>query len=182
MQTNHMKKIHDLQFEKFIDAQEIENRVQEMGKQISERFKNKKIISVGILNGAFIFMADLLRHCDLEIECRFLRVKSYEGTSSTGQLAIENPEQLTVQNKDVLIIEDIVDSGLTMSMLLKLLNENHPASITIASFLHKPSATIHPVEIDFVGFTIPDEFVVGYGLDYDGLGRNLPDLYKIIKS
>jgi hypoxanthine phosphoribosyltransferase len=177
-----MKKIHDLQFEKFKDAQEIENRVKEMGQLITERFKNKKIVSVGILNGAFVFMADLLRSCDLEIECRFLRVKSYEGTSSSGKLTIENPELLAVQNRDVLIIEDIVDSGLTMNQLVKLLKENQPASITIASFLHKPSATAHPVEIDFVGFIIPDDFVVGYGLDYDGLGRNLPDLYKIIKS
>lgn len=182
MQINQIKKIHDLQFEKFLDAKEIENRVQEMGQQLTERFRNKKIVSVGILNGAFIFMADLLRHCDLEIECRFLRVKSYEGTSSTGKLTVENPEQLEVHNRDVLIIEDIVDSGLTIYQLLKLLKEKQPASITIASFLHKPSAIVHSVEIDFVGFTIPDEFVVGYGLDYDGLGRNLPDLYKIIKS
>jgi hypoxanthine phosphoribosyltransferase len=182
MNANNVKQIHDLKFEKFLDAQQIEKRIQEMGQQITDRFRNRKIVSIGILNGAFIFMADLLRHCDLEIECRFLRVKSYAGTSSTGKLTIENPEQLEVYNMDVLIIEDIVDSGLTMNQLLKLLKEHKPASITIASFLHKPSATVYPVELDFVGFAIPDDFVVGYGLDYDGMGRNLPDLYKIVKS
>ncbi|MEZ6185530.1 MAG: hypoxanthine phosphoribosyltransferase [Planctomycetota bacterium] len=172
-------------FEVLFSAQEIQQRVAELGREISRDLDpTSELIVVGVLKGAIMFMADLVRHLPGEVCCDFLRLSSYSGTQSTGTVRFDFDLTQPIKGKDVLIVEDIVDTGLTMSFLLEALKVRNPRSLKICTLLHKPSRSQRDVPLAHVGFTIPNRFVIGYGLDYEGRYRNLdrimalPDDYE----
>ena len=171
--------IGDLKFEKYIDAQKIQERIEVLGKKIAVDHADNSPVFVAVLNGAFVFCADLVRATTIDCEVAFLKVQSYEGTSSTGELKQDFTFSKDIKDRHIIIVEDIVDKGHTMMHLLDHLRLKEPKSISIASFLYKPTACLYDIKIDYLGFEIPADFVVGYGLDYNGYGRNLKDLYKL---
>ena len=171
--------VHDKIFTPFITAAQIQKRVAEMGALINTEYAGKKPLLIGVLNGSVIFMADLLRHIHSACEIGFIRVSSYQGTSSSG--AVKNVMGLNddLTGRDVIIVEDIIDTGDTAVYLIEEIRKKNPASLKFATILFKPAALKHDLQPDYVGFEIPPAFVVGYGLDYDGLGRNLADIYQL---
>jgi hypoxanthine phosphoribosyltransferase len=173
-------KIHDLRFQPFLSAQQIEQRVKELSAKLSEEFSDKKPVFLVMLKGAFVFATDLIRAFQQPVEVSFVRTQSYVGTQSTHEVkVILGPTPEEVYNRHIIIVEDIVDSGRTMHRFLPILEAQQPRSITLVTLLFKPDMLAKEVKIDHVGFTIPPKFVVGYGLDYDGLGRNLPEIYQL---
>lgn len=171
--------IHDKTFTPFISREAIEKRIAELATQIYSDYEGKKPLFIVVLNGAFLFASELLKNIPLSCEITFVRLSSYMATESTGKVRqiIGLEEKLT--NRDVIIIEDIVDTGLTMEQLLTQIHALDPRSVEIATLLHKPEAIKKPVDLRYVGFEIANRFVVGYGLDYDGVGRNLNALYVL---
>lgn len=169
---------HDLTFEPFINEASIQERVKVLAQEINRDYEGKRPLFIAVLNGAFMFAAELLKHVELNCEINFIRVASYHGTNSTGELDEILGLDADVLDRDLIILEDIVDTGLTMSEVMKQLQQFSPASIKVATLLFKPSAMKKELKLDYVGFEIPDDFVLGFGLDYDGLGRNLPQIYK----
>ena len=157
-----------------ISAEEIEQAVARVGKQITEDFRDKDPIFVGVLKGCFIFMADLMRHVDIHCSMDFMAVSSYAGTSSTGAVKINKDLSQDIEGRHIIIVEDILDSGVTLSYLKSYLMVRHPASVTIATLMDKPSRRKADVYADYSCFEVPDAFVVGYGLDYNERYRNLP--------
>ncbi|MFQ5445456.1 MAG: hypoxanthine phosphoribosyltransferase [Saprospiraceae bacterium] len=170
---------HDLTFEPFIESPEIARRVEEMGRQITGKYKGQRPLFLSVLNGAFVFAADLLRAIDLECELAFVRLASYEGTGSSGKIRTVLGLDIPIKDRHVIVVEDIVDSGRTLHHFMDYLQKMEPASMALATLLFKPDALKFPVKIDYLGFEIPDKFVVGYGLDHDGLCRNLKDIYQL---
>ena len=162
--------------ETLIDAKTIEARCAELGKEITKDYADKEVIIVPVLKGSFVFAADLIRHIDVTCSIDFLGLRSYEGTESSGVVQITSDLTKAVEGKHVLVVEDIVDTGLTMQYLLENLETRKPASIKTVSLLHKPARSKVEVPIDYLGFTIEDVFVIGYGLDFDQKYRNLPYL------
>lgn len=162
--------------ETLIDAETIAARCAELGKQITEDYGDKEIVIVPVLKGSFVFAADLIRHIDLTCSIDFLGLRSYEGTQSSGVVQITSDLTKSVAGKHVLVVEDIVDTGLTMQYLLENLDTRKPKTVKTVSLLHKPARSKVEVPIDYLGFTIEDVFVVGYGLDFDQKLRNLPYL------
>ncbi len=173
-------KIHDKEFIPYISKEEVAEQVARVASEINADYQGKNPIFVAILNGAFIFAADLFREIELDVEITFIKLASYKGVKSTEKVINAIGLDADLYNKDVIIVEDIVDTGTTLSQFLPQVEHYHPASLKIASLLHKPSAMVHPIRIDYLGFTIPDKFVVGYGLDYDGFGRNMKEIYQIV--
>lgn len=173
--------VHDKVFVPFISAEKIRKRVEELGQQINSEYEGKKPLLIGILNGSVIFMADLLRSIKCSCEIGFIRVSSYSGTSSTGQVRNVLGLSDSLKDRHVILVEDIIDTGDTAIFLLDALKAQEPASICFATMLFKPASLRQKIEPAYIGFTIPPAFVVGYGLDYDGLGRNFNDIY-ILKS
>jgi hypoxanthine phosphoribosyltransferase len=158
-----------------IDEASLQARIAELGVQLRKDHGDAPITCIGVLKGSFLFMADLIRAIEGPVRCEFLGVSSYEGgTRSTGVVKITQDLKQSIEGQHCILIEDIVDTGLTMEYLLRMLRLRNPASLRVASLLDKPSNRQVEVEIDYVGFTIPDEFVVGYGLDLQGFYRNLP--------
>ncbi|MFR1051315.1 MAG: hypoxanthine phosphoribosyltransferase [Oscillospiraceae bacterium] len=158
-----------------ISEETLQKRVAELGAQISADYAGKEPVLVSVLRGSYIFMADLTRHIDAFCRVDFMAVSSYgAGTVSSGQVNIIKDLSDSIEGKDVIVVEDILDSGNTLHYLFQLLQARHPASIKLATLLDKPSRRTKPITADYVGFEVPDEFVVGYGLDYDELYRNLP--------
>jgi len=159
----------------FITERRLQARVRALGRTIRADYAGRDLVLVGILKGSFIFMADLARAIRLPLTCDFMRVSSYgSGTASSGKIRMEFDLSHPVKGKDVLLVEDIVDTGWTLNHVLNELLKKKPASLKLAALLHKPARTRVDVPIDYLGFTIPDRFVVGYGLDFDGRYRNLP--------
>ena len=159
----------------FISARRLQARVRALGRSIRADYRGRDLILVGILKGSFIFMADLARAISLPLTCDFMRVSSYgSGTTSSGRVRMEFDLSQPIRGKNVLLVEDIVDTGWTLDHVVGELRKKKPASLKLAALLHKPSRTRVQVPIDYLGFTIPDRFVVGYGLDFDGRYRNLP--------
>lgn len=155
--------------------EQLEQRVCELAAQIDRDYAGKEPLLVSVLRGSFVFMADLVRHITLPCTVDFMAVSSYgSGTTSSGQVKIIKDLSEQIEGKDVIVVEDILDSGNTLHYLFQLLQARHPASIKLATLLDKPSRRTKPIAADYVGFEVPDEFVVGYGLDYDELYRNLP--------
>ena len=150
-----------------------------MGADISSDFSEGPAVLIGVLNGAFMFLSDLTKNIKVPVEVTFIKVASYVGSQSSGEVKNLIGLDLDLEGKSVIIVEDIIDTGLSMKFLLELVKEKKPKKIAIASLLLKPDALIHDISIDYVGFEIPNRFVVGYGMDYDGLGRNLPALYQL---
>lgn len=172
-------KIHDKTFIPYITFEEIEHAIKRMANTIYEQHKDDVPVFVGVLNGVVMFMSDFLKQYPGACEISFLKMASYEGTSSTGKVKIDMDIPMDLSGRDVIILEDIVDTGNTLEVLYDLLRSKNTKSIKIATLLFKPDAYKKDLSIDLVALTIPDKFVVGYGLDYDGLGRNLPDIYQI---
>lgn len=157
------------------DEEQIQKRIGELGARIAEDYRGREPLFVGVLKGCFIFMADLMRACELNCTVDFMVVSSYgSGTSSTGAVKIVKDLSEDIEGRDVIIVEDILDSGVTLSYLKKYLAGRNPASIRIVTLLDKPERRTSGVTADYIGFTIPNAFVVGYGLDYDQRYRNLP--------
>ena len=175
--------LHELRFRPYLNASEIQERVTQLGQELRKRLGDGHPSYLVMLKGAFVFAADLVRATGLNGEVCFVRTSSYHGTESGGTVRMHlAPEPELVKDRDVVLIEDIVDSGLTMQAFLPELEKLGPKSITLVTLLHKPEAQQVPVKVDLVGFTIPPKFVVGYGLDYDGLGRQLPAIYQLDES
>lgn len=173
-------KVGDRYFQQLISQQEISEKVKDVARQITGDYRAKSPVFLCVLNGAFMFATDLLKQCDIPAaEISFIRLCSYQGTLSTGDVQQVTGITTRLHNRDVIIIEDIVDTGKTITELLKILADEHPSSVRLATFLSKPAARQHTVHIDYCCFEIPDKFVVGYGLDYDQLGRTLPALYAV---
>lgn len=173
--------IHDKEFIPYISRERIRQRVHQLAEHINKEYADKNPLLIGILNGSFIFAADLFRELSIPAEISFIRLTSYKGTSSTGNVVTAIGLQEDLQDRHIIIVEDIVDTGKTLHSFLPGILDKRPASVKIATFLTKPSALKYDVKADFVAFEIEDRFVVGYGLDYNGLGRNLPDLH-ILKN
>ena len=174
-----MIKVHDLYFEKFISKEKIQQRIQAIGISLSKKFREQTPLFVGVLNGGFVFTADLVRACPIPSETTFIKVASYDGLASTGQLTIQLDFQVPIQNRHLILVEDIIDSGFTLHQLLPIIKAKQPASLTIVSLLTKPTALQYPLPISHIGFEIPDKFVIGYGMDYKEQGRNLLDIYQL---
>ncbi|HMT30521.1 MAG TPA: hypoxanthine phosphoribosyltransferase [Bacteroidia bacterium] len=173
-------KIKDKEFTVKIASETIQNRVKELAKEINRDYAGKKPLIIGVLNGAVLFTVDLFKCLEFECELSFIRVSSYGGgLTSSGQVSSVIGLKENIEGRDVLLVEDIVDSGETAVHLFKELQKSNPASIKMATALFKPAALKHPVRPDYVGFEVPNDFLVGYGLDYDGLGRNLNDIYVL---
>jgi len=163
--------------EVLITSKEIEDKVREIGARITEDYEGEKPLLIGILRGAVVIMSDLMRHIDLQCELDFMDISSYgTGTSSSGVVRILKDLEENITDRHVLIVEDIIDTGLTLSYLMRSLQARKPASLEICALLSKPSRRRADLDVRYLGFEVPDEFVVGYGLDYAGAYRNLPDI------
>ena len=167
-------RLDDAHVEVMLSEEALRGRIAELGAEITRDYEGKPLKLVGVLKGSFMFMADLARAIDLPIKVDFIGTTSYQGTKSTGVVRITNDLSRPIDGEHVLLVEDIIDTGLTMKYLLENLGTRHPASVKVCALLEKPSRAKVHVPVDYKGFTIPDEFVVGYGLDWDGRLRNLP--------
>ena len=168
--------------EVLISSQEIEDKVREIGARITEDYRGENPLLIGVLRGAVVVMSDLIRNIDLQCELDFMDISSYgTGTSSSGVVRILKDLEEDITDRHVLIVEDIIDTGLTLSYLLRSLQARRPASLEICALLSKPSRRRAELDVRYLGFEVPDEFVVGYGLDYAGAYRNLPDIC-VLKS
>lgn len=172
-------KLHDLEFVPYLSAREVDKIVGEISQKINTDYEGKTPLFVVVLNGAFMFASDLIKKVNVSCEISFLRVSSYRGTASTGQVKELMPIGTDVIDRDIILLEDIVDTGKTMELVKNKMMEAGAKSVRICTLLFKPEAFKANYEVDFVGIEIPNRFVVGYGLDYDGLGRNLPAIYQI---
>lgn len=177
--NNTVIQVRDKNFEVFIDQVTLENRIATLAEQISIDYVDRRPLLIAVLNGSFMFVSELMKNITIECEITFIRVGSYEGMGTTGKvkriLGLSEP----IRDRDVIIVEDIVDTGHTMAELLGQITAEKPRSIEIATMLHKPEATRIPVTLKYVGFAIENKFVLGYGLDFDGLARNLPCIYQL---
>lgn len=166
-------------FVPYITSPQIQARVAELGKAIENDCKGKNPLFLCVLTGAFPFASDLFRAVDMDAEITFIRLKSYEGTSTTGCVREVMGLGENIEGRTVIVVEDIVDTGNTIHNLLDMLREKNPAEVKVATLLFKPEALKKPVKPDYVGFEIPQKFIIGYGLDIDGMARNLNDIYVL---
>ena len=174
-----MVKIHDKNFKLYLPEAEIMNDVRRVASEISRDLKDKNPLFCPTLTGSFMFMTDLAKALDFDAETYFVKYTSYSGMSSTGKVKAELPFPAKCKGRHVVIVEDIVDTGITMSSMLEELGKYEPAGIYIASYLFKPNSFKKDFKIDYLGRSIPNDFIVGYGLDYDGLGRFYRDIYVV---
>lgn len=174
-----MIQVLDKSFEEFITRDEIDREIQSLGKTLNETFAGKEVVFLAVLNGAFMFASDLMKVVDLSCEISFVKMSSYQGTKTTGKVEELIGLNTDVCDKHVIIVEDIVDSGNTIDKIISLLDGRDAASVSVCTLLYKPDAFKGKKKPDFVGFSIPNAFVVGYGLDYDEKGRNLDAIYQI---
>ena len=177
-----MKEIRvlDKSFKELISEKELSERIKILAEKINIDFAGKEVVFLGILNGAFLFAADLFKHIDLKAKISFVKLASYEGTKSSGTIKELIGWNEDINNKYIIIIEDIVDTGNTLERIVGELVIRKAAGIKIATLLFKPEAYTKDIPLDYVGFEIPNEFVIGFGLDYDGYGRNFPAIYTLI--
>jgi hypoxanthine phosphoribosyltransferase len=172
----------DKKFQPYIKAGQIQEQINTLSKQINTDYAGKKPLFIAILNGSFMFAADLFKELTIDAEICFIKLASYKGTKSTGNVITSIGLDLPLQDRHVIIIEDIVDTGKTLHEFLPQLRNQQPASLKIAALLHKPEALVYPLTIDYLGFNVPNKFLLGYGLDYDGLGRNLKEIYQLVED
>ena len=168
-------------FELYISNQEIKERIKVLCEAINLEYKDRKPVFLGILNGVFRVTATVFDYIDIECEISFVKLKSYMGTSSTGKVTQMLGLDTDLKDKDVILLEDIVDTARTLYNFLPELEKQSPKSIKVFSLLVKPDAMEHKIPLDYVGFEIPNDFIIGFGLDYDGYGRALNDIYKIVE-
>ncbi len=171
--------IHDKSFIPYISEEEIIKKVKQLAETINNDYKSKRPLFISVLNGSFMFSADLFKHLTIEAEICFIKLASYKGTKSSGQVITAIGLDTDITGRNIIILEDIIDTGKTLNQFLPQVYNQQPSSLKIAVLLNKPEATVHPVKIDYTCFSIPNKFVLGYGLDYNGLGRNLSQLYQL---
>lgn len=168
-----------LRLSPLISEEEIQERVRKIGAQITDKFRGKDLVMVGVLKGSFMFFADLIRAIDTDLSCDFCGVSSYSGASSSGEVKVNLDLSRSIRDRHVVIVEDIVDTGLTMNFLRRHLANHKPKTLTTCALLMKPDALKEKCDVDLVGFKIPNDFVVGYGLDYQGYFRNLSYIAQV---
>ncbi len=173
-------RIHDKEFEPYLTAVDIAAKIQQIADAINKDYAGKKPLFLAILNGSFIFAADLFKSITIEAEICFIKLASYKGTKTSGQVITAIGLDTDLINRHVIILEDIVDTGKTLSEFIPQLMHQQPSTLAITALLSKPEANVYPIKIDYMGFSIPNKFVVGYGLDYDGLGRNIKEIYQLV--
>jgi hypoxanthine phosphoribosyltransferase len=173
--------VNDKSFEPYLTAAQIDTEVQRLGSQINKDYAGKKPLFIAILNGSFMFASDLFKTLSIDCEICFIKLASYKGTKSTGQVITSIGLDAILTDRDVIVLEDIVDTGKTLSEFLPQLENQQPNSLKIVALLHKPEATTHPLNIDYLGFEVPNKFLLGYGLDYDGYARNLKEIYTLVE-
>jgi hypoxanthine phosphoribosyltransferase len=178
--SNFKKYMHSPNKEIVLDKQTIQNRVQELGQEITKDYQDKELVVIGVLKGAFVFMADLVRAIDLPISTDFIQVSSYGGSaSSSGKITLVSSPGQSIESRHVLLVEDIIDTGLTMRWLATHFSDQGAASVKICSLIDKAERREHEITIDYAGFAISQGFLIGYGLDYDEKYRNLPAIYHL---
>lgn len=171
--------VKDKEFQEYISSEQITQKIKELAGQINADYKDKKPLFIAILNGSFMFAADLFKEVEIPCEISFVKVASYEEMESTGNVKQLIGLNENIFNKDVIIIEDIIDTGRTISKILEEFRSLGASSVEVVTLLRKPEANKSGEPLRYIGFDIPEKFVVGYGLDYDGLGRNLKDIYQL---
>jgi hypoxanthine phosphoribosyltransferase len=174
-------RIIDKDFRELLTGKVIQQRIEELARQINNDLTGKEVVFLGILNGAFLFAADLIRRIDFPARISFVKLASYQGTSSSGTIKELIGWNEDIKNKTIVVVEDIVDTGNTLERIVDELAIRKASEIKIAAMLFKPAAYTKSIPLDYIGFEIPNDFVVGYGLDYDGFGRNLSSVYTLIK-
>ncbi len=172
-------KVLDKTFVPFISEATIQEKIKEIAALINAEYQDKKPLFISILNGSFMFAADLFKQVTVDAEICFIKLASYKGTQSTGHVITSIGLDSNVKDRHIIVLEDIIDTGKTLHSFLPQLVNQQPASLKIATLLHKPEATVHPLTIDYCCISIPNKFVVGYGLDYDGFGRNTKEIYQL---
>jgi len=175
-------KIKGKEFIPYLSSTSIQERIGKIADVINAEYADKDPLFIGVLNGAFMFASDLLQKVTCSCQITFVKMASYQGTTSTGTVKELLGLRESIEGKHVIILEDIVDTGLTMSKAIEDLSKQNPASLEIATLLFKPESITEKLDLKFVGFEIPNKFVLGYGLDYDGYGRNLQDIYQLKKD
>jgi hypoxanthine phosphoribosyltransferase len=173
--------VKDKQFELFISEDKLQYEIKRIADSICNDYLGKSPLFLVILNGSFMFASDLFKNIQLSVEISFIKVSSYSGVASTECVKELIGLNEDIEGRDVIIVEDVVDTGLTMKDTLALINAKNPSSVSICTLLFKPNKLQVNLDVKYVAMEIPDDFIVGYGLDYDGYGRNLRDIYKIIK-
>ena len=174
-------RVHDKEFEPYLSAAQITERIRAIAHHINVDYAGKKPLFIAILNGSFMFASDLFKEISIESEICFIKLASYKGTKSSGHVITAIGLDIDLIGRHVVVLEDIVDTGKTLNAFLPQLEHQQPASMKIAALLHKPDATVYPIKVDYLGFSVPDKFLLGYGLDYDGLGRNIAEIYKLVE-
>lgn len=175
-------RVNGKDFKPYLTAGEIDKQIKRLGNEINTVYAGKRPLFIAILNGSFMFASDLFKELTIDAEICFIKLASYKGTRSTGHVVTSIGLDESLKDRHVIIIEDIVDTGKTLHEFLPQLIDQQPASLKIASLLHKPDALVHPVTIDYLGFSVPNKFLLGYGLDFDGLGRNLKEIYQLVNN
>jgi len=163
----------------YIEHEKIQEQIARIAREMERDYAGKRPLFIAILNGSFMFASDLFKQLNMEAEICFIKLASYKGTKSTGNVITSIGLDESLKDRHVVVLEDIVDTGHTLHSFLPSLTSQSPASLKIASLLHKPEALKHEIKIDYLGFEVPNKFLLGYGLDYDGLGRNLKDIYQL---
>jgi hypoxanthine phosphoribosyltransferase len=174
--------VNNKKFTPFITVQQIDEQINILAAELNREYEGKRPLFIAILNGSFMFAADLFKAVTIEAEICFIKLASYKGTKSTGNVITSIGLDEPLQGRHVIIVEDIVDTGKTLHEFLPQLHNQQPASLKIAALLHKPDALAYPVKIDYLGFNVPNKFLLGYGLDFDGLGRNLKEIYQLVEE
>ena len=174
-----MIEVLDKTFEPYLSKAEIQRQIDRLADELTLEYAGKNPLFVAVLNGSFMFASDLFKAIKFNAEICFIKLASYKGTKSSGQVVSAIGLDISLKDRHVIILEDIVDTGRTLTHFLPELENQQPLSLKLCVLLHKPEATVFPVQIDYIGFSIPNRFVVGYGLDYDGYGRNIPEIYQL---
>jgi hypoxanthine phosphoribosyltransferase len=171
--------LHGKTFDTYLSEAEIQQQVRRIAGELNEEYKDRRPLFIAILNGSFMFAADLFKYLTIDAEISFIKLASYKGMKSSGNVITAIGLEMDLFGREVVIVEDIVDTGKTLHQFLPKLHHQQPKSMKIVALLHKPDALQYPLQIDYLGFSIPNKFVVGYGLDYDGLGRNYKEIYQL---
>jgi hypoxanthine phosphoribosyltransferase len=174
--------VKDKKFIPYLTAAQVDEQIKRLGKELNNDYEGKNPLFIAILNGSFMFASDLFKELAVGAEICFIKLASYKGTRSTGHVITSIGLDEKLKGRHVVILEDIVDTGKTLNEFLPQLRDQQPASLKIAALLHKPEALKHPITIDYLGFNVPDKFLLGFGLDYDGLGRNLKEIYQLTED
>jgi hypoxanthine phosphoribosyltransferase len=174
-------KVLDKIFEPYLTADQIAVEIKRLGAEISRDYEGKHPLFIAILNGSFMFASDLFKELSIECEVCFIKLASYKGTKSTGQVITSIGLDAVLTDRHVIVLEDIVDTGKTLSEFMPQLANQQPASLKITSLLLKPDAITHPLTVDYLGFSVPNKFLLGFGLDYDGYARNLKEIYQLVE-